>query len=270
MKKDFFAGKRVLITGAASGLGRLLSEKLAGEGAEVIAWDIDGAGLSKLADNIGRSGGSITTYTCDLSNRDAISETSSQVINRHDGVDILINNAGVVSGQTLLEIPDESIKRTFAVNALAPIYVTRAFLPGMIARGAGHIVTISSAGGIAGTARLTDYNASKFAAFGFDDALRIELKQLGHPINTTVVCPFFFESDMFRGVQTRVPWLLPILDPEKVANRTIRAIRRGHRRLVMPWFVYTTFLIRLLPVSMFDRLADIFGVSTAMEHFEEE
>src|SRR5207247_8346795 len=137
---------------------------------------------------------------------------------------ILINNAGVVSGKGLLEISEEAIQRTFDVNTLALFWTTRAFLPGMIARDRGHVVTIASAAGIVGTSRLVDYCASKHAAVGFNEALRLELKRQGNKVVTTVVCPFYISTGMFEGVKTRFPLLLPILEPQKVADRIVDAI----------------------------------------------
>jgi all-trans-retinol dehydrogenase (NAD+) len=129
------------------------------------------------------------------------------------------------------------------------------------------VVTVASAAGLAGTAKLTDYCSSKFAAVGFDEALRLELKQQDSKIITTVVCPFYTDTGMFDGVKTRFSWLLPILKPEDVAERILKAIQGDRRRLVMPWFVYTAWPSRLLPVDWFDALMAFFGVSHSMDEF---
>ena len=137
----------------------------------------------------------------------------------------------------------------------------------MLERNSGHIVTIASAGGIAGTAKLVDYCSSKFAAVGFDDSLRTELKRLDSKVMTTLVCPYYIDTGMFSGVSTRFPWLLPILKPEKTVQRIIGAINRNRRRLIMPWFVYTTYMLRLAPVALSDWLLDFFGVTHSMDRF---
>ena len=258
-----YAGQRVLITGAASGLGRMLAERMAGGGGKLILWDIDESGLAAAAEVAGNA----ATYVCDLTSADAIRETAARVIADHGGVDILVNNAGIVSGQSLLENSEEKIVRTFAVNTLALFWTTRAFLPGMIERGRGHVVTVASAAGISGTARLTDYCSSKFAAVGFDDSLRVEMKRQGAPIATTVVCPFYIDTGMFDGVKTRFPLLLPILKPEYVVRRIEQAIDRRRPRLIMPRFVYLTYLCRLLPVRLYDVLMGALGVSHSMDSF---
>jgi all-trans-retinol dehydrogenase (NAD+) len=153
------------------------------------------------------------------------------------------------------------------VNALALFWTTRAFLPGMIARDRGHVVTIASAAGIVGTSRLVDYCASKHAAVGFDEALRLELRRAGSHVKTTVVCPFYVSTGMFAGVKTRIPLLLPILDPDYVVNRIVEAVRRDRRRLILPRFVYLTWLVRILPVAVFDAVMEFFGVNKSMDEF---
>jgi all-trans-retinol dehydrogenase (NAD+) len=102
---------------------------------------------------------------------------------------------------------------------------------------------------------------------GFDEALRVELAGAGYEIKTTVVCPFYVSTGMFDGVKTRFSWLLPILEPEYVADRIVKAIRKNRRRLLMPRFVYTALPLRVLPVRWFDALIGFFGVSRSMDEF---
>ena len=118
----------------------------------------------------------------------------------------------MVSGKRFLDCSDDEIRRTMAVNTMAHFWTVKAFLPEMIARDSGHVVTVASAAGTIGVSRLADYCASKFAAVGFDESLRVELGQIAPGVVTTVICPFFITTGMFDGVRTRVPWLLPILD----------------------------------------------------------
>lgn len=264
-----FNGKNVLITGSASGIGRLMAQKIAAKGANVILWDINLSGLQSLHDQLNRWGYSSAVYhQCDLSSREEIKETAQRVLIEQGPVDILINNAGIVSGKPLLELTDEAIERTFNINALSLFWTTRAFLPDMIQKKSGHIVTIASAGGLIGVPKMTDYSASKFAAIGFDDSLRVELKRFGHhSIRTTVVCPYYINTGMFNGVKTRVPWLLPIMEPEDAVNKIISAIEKNKHRLVMPPFALVTYPGRLLPIPLFDRLAEFFGINRSMDDF---
>lgn len=261
-------GANILITGAAHGIGRKLVQILAHEGACVLAWDIDRAALQSMAGEIAKTDGQIQTYVCDLADRAQIYATAERVLEEFEGVDILINNAGIVSGKPFLECADEAIERTMQVNIMAHFWLAKAFLPGMKQRKRGHIVTIASAGGLIGTPRLADYSASKFAAVGFDEALRGEFKKEKLKLKTTVVCPFYINTGMFDGVKTRFPRLLPILDENRVARRVVNAIKKDCPRLWMPWMVYTVPPMRILPVWLFDAIASFFGVNSSMDEFK--
>ncbi len=260
-------GSRALITGAASGIGRLLAIDLGKAGASLVLWDIDAEGLRAVEAELRADGCEVDSHVCDLTRREDIEAVAARTLAESGPVDILVNNAGVVSGKNLLEISPAEIERTFQVNTLALFWTARAFLPGMLERDRGHLVTIASAAGLAGTSKLTDYCASKFAAVGFDESLRVELKRRNSRVVTTVVCPFYVDTGMFEGVRTRFPWLLPILEPGYVVQRTVRAIAKDRRRLIMPRFVFTGWPSRLLPVTWFDALMSFFGISHSMDEF---
>ena len=262
-----FRDSHVLITGAANGLGRLLALGACARGARVTLLDLDQVGLGALVEKVTRSGQDAAAFPVDLSDRIALQAVATRILAERGRVDILINNAGVVTGKPLLECSDAAIERTFKVNTLALFWTVRAFLPGMIAQGGGHVVTIASAAGLGGTSRLTDYCASKFAAVGFDESLRLELKRLGHPVRTTVVCPWYVDTGMFQGVRTRFSWLLPILSPDYVAGRILGAVAGNRQRLILPRFVMAVPLIRFLPVPVYDALMGFFGVNHTMDHF---
>ncbi len=264
---EHFVDQKILITGASSGIGKLMAETFAAEGARVILWDCNRAALEAVDKELNERGLHCATYLCDVSRPYSIYDIAKRVIDEHGPIDILINNAGVVSGRPLLEISDAEIRKTFDVNALAPIWMARAFLPAMIARGRGHIVTIASAAGLIGTPWLTDYAASKHAAVGFDDALRSELRHLGHRgIQTTVVCAYFISTGMFEGVRAATP-LLPILTPDYATRQIVRAIRRKRRRLLLPRTIALVYLMRLLPGPIFDWIARALGVTQSMDGF---
>jgi all-trans-retinol dehydrogenase (NAD+) len=242
--------------------------KLAQAGARVTIWDINAAALAAtVAELAALPGGAARGFVCDVSNRDDVYARAAETEAAVGPVDILVNNAGVVSGRDFLELPDEKIEATFAVNVLALFWTGKAFLPSMIARGSGHVVTIASASGLIGVARLADYAASKWAAIGFDESLRAELRKIAPGVLTTVICPYYINTGMFRGVRSRFPWLLPILEEDDVAARVVRAIRRGKRRLIMPWPVHVVPVIRFLPVGLFDWVANFLGVNSSMDEF---
>jgi all-trans-retinol dehydrogenase (NAD+) len=262
------SGNTALVTGGVSGIGRLLAERLARRGAEVVVWDLDPARIDEAVAELRRATGArVHGYACDVTDRARVYQTADRVRAEVGDVGILVNNAGVVSGRPLLEIPDEKIELTFRVNALALYWVTKAFLPAMIAGDRGHVVTVASAAGLVGVARQTDYAASKHAAVGFDESLRVELAHTAPGVVTTVVCPYYVDTGMFEGVKTRVPFLLPILAQERVADRIVRAIERDRRVLCMPPLVRLLPLARMLPPRAFDKLMDLFGINASMEHF---
>jgi all-trans-retinol dehydrogenase (NAD+) len=118
-----------------------------------------------------------------------------------------------------------------------------------------------------GSPRMTDYSASKFAAVGFNEALRLELKRSAPGVKTTIVCPFYIDTGMFEGVKTRFPLLLPILCERDVVERILKAVQHDRPQVVMPWMVSTLPAMRLLPVAAFDRLAGFFGITVAMDEF---
>jgi all-trans-retinol dehydrogenase (NAD+) len=261
------SNKIVLVTGAASGIGRLIALDFAGRGARVAGWDLNGEALKILEEEARLRGFFMKTMVCDISDRTAVYRQAAALLEELGPVDIIINNAGVVSGSTFLETSDEKIIKTIDVNVLASFWICKAFLPVMIQRNTGHIVNIASAAGIIGVTGLADYSASKFAVFGFDEAVRMELRRLGSAVRTTIVCPFFIDTGMFLGVQTRFPLLLPILKSEYAARKIVAAVLKNRKRLIMPPFVYSVFLLRLLPTAVLDAVAGFFGINRAMDHF---
>ncbi|PTT68572.1 SDR family oxidoreductase [Arthrobacter sp. HMWF013] len=257
------SGSTVLVTGGGSGLGRRMALLAAERGARVLIWDLSADGGANVRDEIRAAGGTAEAQTVNVADRDAVKAAATEA----GPIDVLINNAGVVSGRLLLDAADEDIERTFNVNVLALYWVTRAFLPGMTSRGCGTVVTVASAAGLVGVARQTDYSASKFAAFGFNESLRAELRSGGSGVSTLVVCPYYIDTGMFDGVRTRFPLLLPILKEEEVAVKILDGIEAGREKLVLPPLVNLVPAARILPVAAFDRLMDVLGINRTMDHF---
>ena len=262
-------GRHIVITGGASGIGRLMAQKLAALGGRISLWDIDQENLDKVVAELNTTArGPAQGFLCDVARRDTVYRVAAQTTDAAGPVDILINNAGVVSGARLLDLADEKIEATFAINTLSLFWTTKAFLPQMVERNRGHVVTISSAAGLIGVPKLADYSASKWAAMGFDESLRAELRQIAPEVRTTVVCPYYIDTGMFKGVRSRFPWLLPILNENAVAERIVGAIRRDKRRLIMPPFVYLVPPMRLFPVRAFDWVTEFLGVNASMDEFK--
>jgi len=264
MSKMSFEGTRVLVTGGGSGLGRLIACGAAQRGArEVVIWDLNHDRAEATAAIIHGHDCAASAVAIDVTDQAAVAKAAGAT----GPIDILVNNAGVVSGRPLLENSPESIERTLQVNLHSLFWVTRAFLPGMVDRNWGTVVTVSSAAGLVAPARMTDYSASKFGAFGFSESLRNELRAENSAVNTLLVAPYFMSTGMFNGVSTRFPFLLPILRPTQVAVTTLNAIESGRSVLVKPWFVNSIPWLRLLPVKALDVVADFFGINHGMDDF---
>jgi all-trans-retinol dehydrogenase (NAD+) len=256
----------VLVTGGASGIGRLVAFGFARKGAKVVVWDLNPVVLAALEDEARREGLDIRGMVCDVSDREAVYRQAEALRAERGPLDILVNNAGVVSGKTLLETPDEKIIKTMNVNVLPLFWTVKAFLPSMIERNSGRLVTISSAAGLIGVKGLADYCASKFAAFGFNESVRMELNGLKSRVKTTVICPYFIDTGMFGGVKSPFPFL-PILKPSYVAKKIVSGVLKNRKCIILPFFVRTVAILRLLPVSVLDFLSNILGISAAMDHF---
>ena len=262
------AGRHVLVTGGASGIGRQVALRMATLGGRVSVWDIRREALDAVVQELEKAGPEPARgFVCDVSKRAEVYRVAEETAAAGGPVDILVNNAGVVNGRPLLELPDEAIESTFAINSLSLFWTSKAFLPAMIERGRGHLVTIASASALIGVAKLSDYSASKWAAMGFDESLRAELRETAPTLRTTVVCPYYIDTGMFRGVRSRFPRLLPILREDDVAARIVRAVQRDQRRLLLPPLVRWLPLLRILPVGAFDRIAGLLGVNASMDAF---
>lgn len=257
-------GKVVLITGGGSGIGRLMALRFAALGAKVVLWDMNKDGLAKVAGEVQAAGGKAAVNVVDVTDRELVYKTAKEV----GVVDILINNAGIVTGKPFLDCPDALMEKTVQVNTISHFWTIKAFLPGMVERNTGHVVTIASAAGQAGVAGLVDYCASKFGAMGTADSLYYEIRKRKWNIKSTVVCPYYINTGMFDGVKTRFNFLLPILDENFVADRIVLAIRRGEEHINLPWLVNTIPLLRILPTPWSAKIAEFLGVAESMDQFK--
>lgn len=267
------AGKRILITGAAMGMGKIYARLAVEEGAAaVVLWDINQAALEATVTELKSKGGKVHSYIVDVSSREAIEQAAAKVTQDVGAIDILFNNAGIVRGKFFWE--HDNVKDTWltmAVNTLAPMYITRAFLPGMIEKKGSEcrIVNIASAAGLVSHPRMSVYCGSKWAATGWSDSVRLELQQAGHAhVKVLTVNPSYIATGMFEGAQGML--LTPILTPEYVTDKVWRAMKRGAARLILPWTVYLSNALKgLLPIRLYDWVADhIFGAYRTMDDFK--
>ncbi|KAH0517677.1 Short-chain dehydrogenase/reductase family 16C member 6 [Microtus ochrogaster] len=269
-KKKDVAGEIVLITGAGSGLGRLLATHFASHGAILVLWDINQEGNMETC-RLAKEKGAVKvfTYQCDCSNRKEVYRVADQVREEVGDVTILINNAGVVTGKPFLDIPDHMVERSFLVNAISHFWTCKAFLPAMIKADHGHLVCVSSIAGLVGTNMLSDYSSSKFAAFGLAESLFFELTMLQKSkVKSTIVCPYFIKTGMFEGCETKYPFLLPLLDQEYVARKIFTAILEEQVFLLIPKFAYfAIFLKHIISPKMMIALGEYLGTDTCMTSF---
>ena len=265
------AARRVLVTGGAQGMGLLIACGAAERGAHVAIWDLNDKALPDAASRISAARRSddqiVASDAVDVGDPVAVSGAAGRLRASFGEMDVLVNNAGVVSGKRLMDLSPEEVLRTLRVNTAALFWTTGAFLPSMIKRGEGHIVTMASAGGLIGAPGLSDYCASKFGAVGFHESLRSELRRTAPGVRTSLICPFFVDTGMFAGVRTRFPFLLPILEPSRVAKAAVRAIEKDRAMVVLPWFIHSLKLLRLLPAGWLDPIAAFFGIHSAMDTF---
>ncbi|NXR64237.1 RDHE2 dehydrogenase, partial [Rhadina sibilatrix] len=270
-RKKNVSGEIVLITGAASGIGRLLAIKFASLGATVVLWDINQEGLNCAVRQARENGaGRVHSYICDCSKRQDVYRVADQVKKEVGDVSILINNAGIVIGKRFLDSPDSLLQKTMEVNTMAHFWTYKAFLPAMVATNHGHLVSIASCAGLSGSSQVADYCASKFAAVGFAESIDLEMRALRKTgINTTIVCPFVINTGMFDGVKSKWPHVLPVLDPEYVAERIISAVRQNQEMLFIPRIIYFLYFLKsFLPVKATILLLDYFGNSDIMSTFK--
>lgn len=269
-------GTNVLITGGASGIGRIMGRICLEKGASnLIVWDINQANIDKteaeLSDvkpaEAGVSKSQIHSYIVNVSDPQAIKSAYEKVKSEVGDVDILVNCAGIVRGNNTFDKQTvQDIDLTMDINANAPMYVALAVLPDMLRRDRGHICNIASAAGMLGVPKLSVYCASKWAVIGWTESMRVELKQARSHVRVTSVAPYFINTGMFDGVNSKV---FPILDPEKTAAKIIRAVEVGKSFRGIP-FAYHFIRIwqGLLPNFLFDFIfGKVFGVYSVMDHF---
>eukprot|EP00112_Aurelia_sp_Birch-Aquarium-sp1_P006699 Seg1734.1 transcript_id=Seg1734.1/GoldUCD/mRNA.D3Y31 product="Epidermal retinol dehydrogenase 2" protein_id=Seg1734.1/GoldUCD/D3Y31 len=262
------SGEIVLITGAGSGIGKLMALRFASLGSVVVCCDVNSVANEQTVDEIKEAGGEAHGYVFDCSNRDDVYSVAKKIKRDVGDVSILVNNAGIVSGKKFMDTPDDLIVKTFEVNTISHFWTTKAFLPAMLEKDHGHVVSIASAAGLAGVNGLCDYCASKFGAVGFQESLHMEMQALRTNIKTTVVCPFYINTGMFTGVKTRFPLLFPIMEADYAADQIMDAILHDKETLLMPRILHLCNILRcFLPYSSFVTLSEFFGFSQSMDQF---
>lgn len=255
--------KIAVITGGASGIGLLILKRLIRQNFKIIVIDRNREAIHRIQDEFEN----VEAYDCDLSKLDQVTDFCKNLDSQIPHIDLLFNNAGIVNGKKLQNLSNDDIERSFRVNCISPMILVRDLMPLLESANSGKIINLSSASAFSGVPKLSDYAASKAALYSFDESLRLELQDSKSKVSTLAVCPFYIHTGMFEGVKTRFSFLLPILKPEKVVDKIMRSISKGDKRLIMPWFIYSVFLVKLLPSKLSDSILSFFGINSSMEDF---
>ena len=224
-------GKKAMVTGAASGIGRAIALELAKEGADLFLVDIKADALAAVAREARGHGVNVMTAVSDLADPAQIGSAVEQLRNGWKRLNILVNNAGITYyGQTHL-MTGEQWKRIMAVNLMAPIQLVHELLPTLLAAEDAHILNVCSIFGLVTWRKTTAYQTSKFGLVGFSNALRAEYS--GETFGVTALCPGFVQSSLLEDCETdkadrkvKVPaWICAT--PEQTAAKAVRAIRKN-------------------------------------------
>ncbi|MCW2838016.1 MAG: short-chain dehydrogenase/reductase [Marmoricola sp.] len=257
MSKKDISGLTIVITGAGRGIGRATAELLAAEGATVALGDLDEALVRAVADSVGH--GAVAAHL-DVTSAESWSEFLSAV-SGVGPVDVLVNNAGIMPLGSVLKEPDAVAKAIIDVNVHGIINGTKAVAPGMVDRGHGHIVNVASAVGRIAVADGATYSASKFAAVGFSEATRAELKPLG--VDVSVVLPTVVQTELAAGVPA-ARGVKPVT-AQDVAAVIASAIRRPRAELWVPrWVQAMTRTTSLLPRPLQEAIAKAFKADSVL------
>ena len=220
-------GKNCLLTGAAGGLGRVIASSLAREGVNLVLTGRNEEALNGLRDDLRRRYATeaevVTADLADTSAAESLVERSEAAVG---GLDLLVNNAGIELTAAFPRLSREELEGMIALNLTAPVLLTRAVLPGMLARRGGHVVNVASLAGKAGPAYGAPYAATKAGLVGFTQSLRAEFAE--QPVGFSVVCPGFVAGDgMYARMADRgitAPAALGATTQAKVAQAVVDCV----------------------------------------------
>jgi NAD(P)-dependent dehydrogenase (short-subunit alcohol dehydrogenase family) len=253
-------GKVAAVTGAASGIGRMLALVLAEEGCAVAIADVDATGLQQTATMVGERGGTVSEHLLDVGRKEQVYAYAEDVVARYGQVDLVVNNAGVGLATTLEEVEYEDFEWIVGVNFWGVVYGSKAFLPHLKARPQAHICNISSVHGLFTNPGVGPYCSTKFAVRGFSLTLAQELKDTSvgvscvHPggIKTNVVRntrypPGVSQEERERKLQTFEQYIAHT-SAERAARSIVRGIKKGRTRILVGFDAYIfDAAVRLFP-----------------------
>lgn len=237
-------GRKCLITGAASGIGRATAAAAAAAGMRLVLTDIDAEGLAETVERIRAGGGEVLeTQVLDVSNYEAVTTWAKRVHEEYGSLDVVMNIAGIATWGTVENLEHRHWKSMVDVNLMGPIHIIENFVPPMVAAGrGGHLVNVSSAAGLLALPWHAAYSAAKFGLRGVSEVLRFDLER--HDIGVSLVVPGAVRTPLVGTVQIvgvdrddpRVRRMVKLFEghavsPEKVADRIIAGIR--HNRFLV-------------------------------------
>jgi 3-dehydrosphinganine reductase len=229
-----FKGKNVIVTGGSSGIGKATAKLLARSGSNVFIIARDQAKLDQALHEIEAEGNGIQqqfgAFSADVTSYEEVEDAIAAIVETSGAPDILINCAGMVYPGYFEELPLSTFREQMDVNFFGTLHTVKAVVPYMKERGSGHIANISSIGGAYGVFGYTAYSASKFAVFGFTEALRAELKP--HNIGVSLVLPFDTDTPQLRGEKKIQPLETKVL----TSAATLENISRP-KEIIASWFV---------------------------------
>ncbi|XP_006005249.1 short-chain dehydrogenase/reductase 3b [Latimeria chalumnae] len=263
------AGDTVLITGGGRGIGRHIAKEFAKQGAKrVIIWGRTEKCLKETSEEIKMTGTECHYFVCDVGNREEVYQQAKAVREKVGDVTILVNNAAVVHGKSLMDSDDDALLKSQHINTLGQFWTTKAFLPRMLELQNGHIVCINSVLALSAIPGAIDYCTSKASSFAFMESLTLGL--LDCPgVNATTVLPFHTSTEMFQGMRLRFPNLFPPLKPEAVARKTVEAVRSNQALLLLPWTMHALVILKsILPQTALEEIHRFTGCYTCMNTFK--
>ena len=212
-------GKTALVTGAGRGIGRAISFALAQEGAQIAVLDILGGNAAAVAREIEATGVKALALPTDLTKRAQVEQAVADTLAQFGQIDILVNNAGWDRMEMFLDSEEETWDKIIAINFKALLYICKAALPAMVARGQGKVISIASDAGRVGSTGEAVYAGTKGAIIAFSKTLAREMAR--HKITVNVVCPGLTETPLLQGIREQSP------KTEKVIEAVTRAIPLG-------------------------------------------
>lgn len=242
-----YDGLTALITGASSGIGRLLALQLAGKGARVALVARREAELNSLAEEIRTNSGEAITLPCDVSDADQAAETAKKALDQFGNIDMLINNAGYGGQRKFLDWDVADIENLMRVNYFGTVYFTKALLPKMVERNRGWLVFISSVSGKIASPEKAAYAATKFAMTGFAEGLSLELENTAvHSLTVfpgTIDTPFH-NPQMLADMPPKTRESMA--SPEGLVDSIFEALDKGKREVTYPSGIAMGYVVKAL------------------------